>query len=94
MILSLSLIFTSIGFDNAFADEIKIENGRGSSQQGCEHGVDAQRPSRHGTAGMVYLAKHLLPMAADARCVLPPTAPLRSVQAMPHASSLPIVCTH
>ena len=36
MILSLSLIFTSIGFDNAFADEIKIENGRGSSQQGCE----------------------------------------------------------
>ena len=45
-------------------------------------------------AWRVTLAKHLLPMAADARCVLPLPAPLRSVQAMPHASSLPIVCTH
>ena len=36
MILSISLAFTAIGFETAFAEEIKIENGRGSSQQGCE----------------------------------------------------------
>ena len=36
MILSLSLAFTAIGFETAFAEEIKIENGRGSSEQGCE----------------------------------------------------------
>ena len=36
MILSVSLAFTAIGFETAFAEEIKIENGRGSSQQGCE----------------------------------------------------------
>ena len=34
--LSISLAMTGIGFDNAFADEIKIENGRGSSEPGCE----------------------------------------------------------
>ena len=36
VILSISLAFISIGFENAFAEEIKIENARGSSQQGCE----------------------------------------------------------
>jgi predicted secreted protein with PEFG-CTERM motif len=36
MILSISLAFTVIGSESAFAEEIKIENGRGSSQQGCE----------------------------------------------------------
>jgi len=36
MILSISLAFTAIGFETAFAEEIKIENGRGSSEQGCE----------------------------------------------------------
>ena len=36
MILSISLAFTTIGFETAFAEEIKIENGRGSSEQGCE----------------------------------------------------------
>ena len=36
IILSLSLVFTGIGFENSFAEEIKIENARGSSQQGCE----------------------------------------------------------
>ena len=36
IILSLSLVFTGIGFENVFAEEIKIENARGSSQQGCE----------------------------------------------------------
>jgi|TARA_B110000263_G_scaffold182460_1_gene160061 predicted secreted protein with PEFG-CTERM motif len=35
-ILSFSLAFISVGFENAFAEEVKIENGRGSSQQGCE----------------------------------------------------------
>ena len=34
--LSISLALTGIGFDNAFAEEVKIENGRGSSQPGCE----------------------------------------------------------
>ena len=34
--LSISLAMTGIGFDNAFAEEIKIENGRGSSEPGCE----------------------------------------------------------
>ena len=34
--LSLSLAFAGIGFEDAFAEEIKIENARGSSQQGCE----------------------------------------------------------
>ena len=36
IILSISLTFTTIGFETAFAEEIKIENGRGSSVQGCE----------------------------------------------------------
>jgi predicted secreted protein with PEFG-CTERM motif len=36
MILSISLAFAAIGFETAFAEEIKIENGRGSSEQGCE----------------------------------------------------------
>ena len=36
IILSISLISTSIVIENAFAEEIKIENGRGSSVQGCE----------------------------------------------------------
>ena len=31
LVLSISLAMTGIGFDNAFAEEIKIENGRGSS---------------------------------------------------------------
>jgi len=36
LVLSISLAMTGIGFDNAFAEEIKIENGRGSSEPGCE----------------------------------------------------------
>jgi len=36
MILSISLAFTAISSESAFAEEIKIENARGSSQQGCE----------------------------------------------------------
>ena len=36
IVLSISLIFTGIGLEQAFAEEIKIENGRGSSQPGCE----------------------------------------------------------
>ena len=36
MILSISLAFTAIGSENAFAEEIKIENARGSFEQGCE----------------------------------------------------------
>ena len=36
LVLSISLAITGIGFDNAFAEEIKIENGRGSSEPGCE----------------------------------------------------------
>ncbi|MDA0756420.1 MAG: PEFG-CTERM sorting domain-containing protein [Crenarchaeota archaeon] len=36
IILSISLGFTAIGYESAFADEIKIENARGSSMQGCE----------------------------------------------------------
>ena len=34
--LSISLAMIGIGFDNVFADEVKIENGRGSSEPGCE----------------------------------------------------------
>ena len=36
IILSISLTFTTIGFETAFVEEIKIENDRGSSVQGCE----------------------------------------------------------
>jgi predicted secreted protein with PEFG-CTERM motif len=36
MILLISLAFTAIGSESAFAEEIKIENGRGSSEPGCE----------------------------------------------------------
>ena len=36
MILSISLAFTAIGSESAFAEEIKIENARGSFEQGCE----------------------------------------------------------
>ena len=36
IVLSISLAITGFGFDNAFADEVKIENGRGSSEPGCE----------------------------------------------------------
>ena len=35
-LLSFSLAFISVGFENVFAEEIKIENARGSSEQGCE----------------------------------------------------------
>ena len=34
--LSISLAITGFTFDAAFAEEIKIENGRGSSEPGCE----------------------------------------------------------
>ena len=36
IVLSISLAMTGFGFDSAFAEEIKIENGRGSSEPGCE----------------------------------------------------------
>ena len=36
IILSISLAITGFGFDTAFAEEVKIENGRGSSEPGCE----------------------------------------------------------
>tara|TARA_Y100000996_G_scaffold18825_1_gene13921 strand:+ start:873 stop:1811 length:939 start_codon:yes stop_codon:yes gene_type:complete len=36
IVLSLSMTFTGFGFESAFAEEIKIENGRGSSEPGCE----------------------------------------------------------
>ena len=36
LVLSISLAMTGVGFDNVFAEEIKIENGRGSSEPGCE----------------------------------------------------------
>jgi predicted secreted protein with PEFG-CTERM motif len=36
MVLSISLAFTAIGSESAFAEVIKIENARGSSEQGCE----------------------------------------------------------
>jgi predicted secreted protein with PEFG-CTERM motif len=36
IILSISIAITGIEFENVFAEEIKIENARGSSQQGCE----------------------------------------------------------
>ena len=36
LVLSLSLAITGIGFESAFAEEVKIENGRGSSEPGCE----------------------------------------------------------
>ena len=46
------------------------------------------------SAKSVTLAKHLLPMAAGARCVLPLAAPLLSVQPMLHASPRSLQCTH
>ena len=36
MILTICLAFTAIGSESAFAEEIKIENARGSFEQGCE----------------------------------------------------------
>ena len=36
IVLSISLAITGFVSDNAFAEEIKIENGRGSSEPGCE----------------------------------------------------------
>lgn len=36
IVLSLSLTLSGLSLDSAFAEEIKIENGRGSSQPGCE----------------------------------------------------------
>ncbi len=36
IILSISLTTVGFGFGSAFAEEIKIENGRGSSEPGCE----------------------------------------------------------
>ena len=36
IILSISLAITGFGFDTAFAEVVKIENGRGSSEPGCE----------------------------------------------------------
>ena len=36
MILTITLAFTAIGSESAFAEVIKIENARGSSEQGCE----------------------------------------------------------
>ena len=36
IVLSISLAITGFTFDAAFAEEIKIENGRGSSEPGCE----------------------------------------------------------
>jgi len=36
IILSISLAITGFGSNSAFAEDIKIENGRGSSEPGCE----------------------------------------------------------
>ena len=36
IILSISLTTVGFGFGSAFSEEIKIENGRGSSEPGCE----------------------------------------------------------
>ena len=36
LVLSLSLVMMGVGFESVFAEEVKIENGRGSSQPGCE----------------------------------------------------------
>ena len=36
IILSISLSITGFGSNSAFAEDIKIENGRGSSEPGCE----------------------------------------------------------
>ena len=36
ILLGICIGFTTLGNESALGDEIKIENGRGSSEQGCE----------------------------------------------------------
>lgn len=36
IVLSISLLISATGLDSAYAVEVKIENGRGSSEPGCE----------------------------------------------------------